>query len=191
MLLFPKQLCGEVHIIQEDVPLRTPRGVVVGKLAPLRNSQANSMSSTRHSCEEGNDSDVMSEGSYESERSATERRPHQYALVSSHSSEVYDESISSDDERSEEFYECQSERSPLYNYTRPVQLGLNKQKAGDNPGVEKRLFSYKQPNRVGWGKHSIARFHDVPSAFWPSWVYRMYDSYVLARKAAGKVVLSF
>ncbi|XP_042057551.1 uncharacterized protein LOC121802061 [Salvia splendens] len=179
-------LCGEVHIIQEDVPLRTPREVA-GKLAPLRNSQANSMSSTRHSCEEGNDSDVMSEGSYEREVSATERRPHQYALVSSHSSEVYDESISSDDERSEEFYECQSERSPLDNHTRPVRLGLNKQKADDSAGVGKRLFLYKQPsNRVGWGKHSIARFRDVPRAFWPSWVYRMYDSYVLARKAADR-----
>ena len=183
-----EQLCGEVHIIQEDVPLRTPREAV-GKLAPLRNSQANSVPSTRHSCEEGNDSDVMSEGSFESELSATERRLHHYALVSSNRSEVYDESISSDDERSERFYECQSERSPLDNHTRPVWLGLNKENDDGNPGVRKMPFSYMQHSKkAGWGKHSIASFRDVSRAFWPSWVYSMYDSYVLARKAAGKVV---
>lgn len=171
------------------MPLRTPREAV-GQLAPLKSSQANSMSCNRHSCEEGNDSDVMSEGSFEGELSSTERRLHHYALVSSHSSEVYDESISSDDERSERFYECQSEISQIDNYTRPVRLGLNKQNADDSPGVGKRSFSYMQPsNRVGWRKQSVAQFRDVPKAFWPGWVYRMYDSYVLARKAAGKVVL--
>ncbi|XP_041990596.1 uncharacterized protein LOC121741773 [Salvia splendens] len=179
-------LCGEVHIIQEDVPLRTPREAV-GKLAPLRNSQANSVPSTRHSCEEGNDSDVMLEGSFESELSATERRLHHYALVSSNSSEVYDESISSDDERSERFYECQSERSPLDNHTRPVRLGLNKENDDGNPGVRKMPFSYMQHSKkAGWGKNSVASFRDVSRAFWPSWVYSMYDSYVLARKAADR-----
>ncbi|KAH6831147.1 ATP-dependent protease La domain protein [Perilla frutescens var. hirtella] len=180
-------LCGEVHIIQEDVPLRTPREAV-GKLAPLRNSKPNSMSCTRHSCEEGNDSDAMSEGSFESELSSAERRLHHYALVSSRSSEVYDDSISSDDERSERFYECQSERYPLDNYTRPVHLGPTKQNADDISRVGKRPFpSYMQPsNKVGWGKHSLAQLRDVPKAFWPGWVYRMYDSYVLARKAADR-----
>lgn len=185
MVVVSIQHCGEVHIIQEDVPLRTPREAV-GKLAPLKYSQANSMSCIRQSCEEGNDSDVMSEGSFESELSSTERRLHHYALVCSHSSEVYDESISSDDERSERFYECQSERSPLG----PARLGLNKQNADVSPVVGKRSISYMQPsNKVGLGKHSIAQFRDVPRAFWPGWVYHMYDSYVLARKAAGKVVL--
>ncbi|XP_057775946.1 uncharacterized protein LOC130994856 [Salvia miltiorrhiza] len=174
--------CGEVYIIQEDVPLRTPREAV-GKLDPLRNYQA----TIHHSCEEGNDSDVMSEGSFESELSSTERRLHHNVLVSSHNSEAYDESISSDDERSERFYECQSERSPLENHARPVRLGLNKQNADNSPGVGKRSISYMQPsNKVGWGKHSVAQFRDVPRAFWPVWVYRMYDSYVLARKAADR-----
>lgn len=178
-------LCGEVHIIQEDVPLRTPREAV-GKLAPLRNnSQPNSIP---HSREEGNDSDAMSEGSFESELSSTERRLHQYALVSSRSSEVYDDSVSSDDERSEQFYECQPERSSLDNYTRPVHLGPNKQNADDSLRVGKRQFpSYMQPShKVRWGKHSLAQHRDVPRAFWPGWVYRMYDSYVLARKAADR-----
>lgn len=180
-----KQLCGEVHIIQEDAPLRTPRAAV-GKLPPLRHSQTNSMSHIPHSSEEGNDSDAMSEGSFESELSSTERRLHHYALVSSRSSEIYDESISSDDERSERYYECQSERSPLDNYMGPAHLGLNKQNADDSPGVGKRSFLYMQPSKkAGWRKHSIAHFRDVPKAFWPGWVYRMYDSYVLARKAAG------
>lgn len=181
-----KQLCGEVHIIQEDAPLRTPRAAV-GKLPPLRNSQINS---THYCCEEGNDSDAMSEGSFESELSSTERRLHHYAIVSSRSSEVYDESISSDDERSERFYECQSERSSLDNSTRSAHLGLNKQNADDSPGVGKRSFPHMQPyKKVGWRKHSVAQFRDVPRAFWPGWVYRMYDSYLLARKAAGNYLL--
>lgn len=180
------------------MPLRTPREAV-GKLAPLRNSQANSISQvtplngshhTRHSCEEGNDSDAMSEGSFESELSSTERRLHHYALVSSRSSDVYDESISSDDEKFERHFEFQPERSPLDNYARSMQLEFNRQNADYSPRVGKRPFSYVQlSNKVGWGKHSIGQLRDVPRAFWPSWVYRMYDSYSLARKVAGKLVL--
>ncbi|KAI3454101.1 hypothetical protein Pfo_010764 [Paulownia fortunei] len=188
-------LCGEVHIIQEDIPLRTPREAV-GKLAPLRNSQASSIlqvaplngsQHTRHSREEGNDSDAMSEGSFESELSATERRLHQYALVSCRGSDVYDESISSDDEKFERHFEFQPERSPLDNFTRSMHSEFNKQNADDSPRVGKRPFSYVQPcNKVGWGKYSIGQLRDVPRAFWPSWVYRMYDSYSLARKVADR-----
>ncbi|KAK6129675.1 hypothetical protein DH2020_036541 [Rehmannia glutinosa] len=185
-------LCGEVHIIQEDVPLRTPREAV-GKLAPLRNNQASSLlqvtpsngsKRTRHISEEGNDSDAMSEGSFESELSSTERRLHHYALVSGRSSDVYDESISSDDER---HLELQPERSPLDNYTSSMHIEYNKQNADDSLRVGKRPFSHGQPrNKIGWGKYSLAQLRDVPRAFWPSWVYRMYDSYALARKVADR-----
>ncbi|KAL0372147.1 UNVERIFIED_CONTAM: protein cereblon [Sesamum calycinum] len=187
-------LCGEVRIIREDMPLRTPREAV-GKLAPLRNSRAsmtqamrlNGSQHTRQSCEEGNDSDAMSEGSFESELSSTERRLHQYALVSGRSSDVYDESVSSDDEKFERHFEIQPERSPLDNYTRSVHSDYNKQNADGSPRVGKRPFSYVQPcNKVGWGKYSIGPLRDVPRAFWPSWVYRMYDSYSLARKVADR-----
>ncbi|KAL0327529.1 UNVERIFIED_CONTAM: protein cereblon [Sesamum angustifolium] len=183
-------LCGEVRIIREDMPLRTPREAV-GKLAPLRNSRAsmtqamrlNGSQHTRQSCEEGNDSDAMSEGSFESELSSTERRLHQYALVSGRSSDVYDESVSSDDEKFERHFEIPPERSSLDNYTRSVHSDYNKQNADGSPRVGKRPFSYVQPcNKVGWGKYSIGPLRDVPRAFWPSWVYRMYDSYSLARK---------
>ncbi|GFQ07011.1 protein cereblon [Phtheirospermum japonicum] len=181
--------CGEVHIIQEDVPLRTPREAV-GKLTPLRNTEAcrlshvipsNGSHRTRHGCEEGNDSD---EGSFESELSSTERRLHRYALVSSRGSDIYDESISSDDEKYDRHFESQPERSPLDNYTRSMHLECRKRNADDSPKIGNR-----PRHNLGWGKHSVARFRDVPRAFWPSWVYRMHDSYLLARKVAGMVAL--
>ncbi|KAL8504057.1 hypothetical protein ACS0TY_022699 [Phlomoides rotata] len=172
-------LCGEVHIIKEDAPLRTPREAV-GGLTPLRNTQR-----THHRCEEGDDSDVMSEGSFESELSSKERRLHHYALASSRSSDVYDESMSSDDEKFERHPE--SERSPFDKYTRSMHLEFSRQNADDSPIIGKSpSLNMRSPNKVRCRKHSVAQLHEVPSAFWPSWVYRMYDSYILARKVADR-----
>lgn len=166
------------------MPLRTPREAV-GKLAPLRNSQ-NSSQRPHHSYEEGNDSDAMSEGSFESELSSTERSLHHYALVSSRNSDANDESISSDDDKFERNFESRPERSPLDNCTRSMHLEFKQKNANDSTRLGKSPFSFAQPcNKVGWGKHSISKLRDVPRAFWPSWVYHMYDSYSLARKAAG------
>ncbi|KAL7112182.1 hypothetical protein ACP275_05G136100 [Erythranthe tilingii] len=163
-------LCGEVHIIQEDIPLRTPRDVC-GKVAPLRNSQASRIVQMTPL----NDSDVMSDGSFESKLSLTERRLHQYALASSRTSDVYDESISSDDEKFERNFDYQSERSTSSEF--------NRKNGDDSPIIGKRPFS----NKVGWGRrHSMSQLRDVPRAFWPNWVYRMYDSYSLARKLADR-----
>ncbi|KAL6547551.1 hypothetical protein OROHE_009256 [Orobanche hederae] len=181
-------LCGEVHIIQEDVPLRTPREAV-DKLAPLRSTKASShlQVTPNGSQHEGNDSDAMSEGSFESELSSAERRLHHYALAASRSSDVYDESISSDEEKSDRYFELQPERSPLYNYTRLMHSEHYKHNADDSPRTGKRSFSHVQPcHRVGWGRHSVAQPRDASRAFWPSWVYRMYDSYLLARKVADR-----
>ncbi|KAL3633485.1 hypothetical protein CASFOL_022247 [Castilleja foliolosa] len=177
--------CGEIRIIQEDVPLRTPREAV-GKLAQLRNTEAFRLSQSIpsngswcvHTCEEGNDSD---EGSFESELSSTERRLHHYALISSRGSDAYDESISSDDDKHDRHFESQPDGSLLDNYKRSMHLERRKRNADDSLKIENRLR-----HNLGWGKHSVARFRDVPRAFWPSWVYRMHDSYLLARKVADR-----
>lgn len=130
----------------------------------------------------------MSEGSFESELSSTERRLHHYALVSSRNFDVYDESMGSDDEKFERHSE--SERSPFDNYTRSMHLEFSRQSADDSPIIGKSPSSHmRSSNKVGCSKHTIAQLREVPRAFWPSWVYRMYDSYVLARKVAGKVAL--
>ncbi|KAL3844200.1 hypothetical protein ACJIZ3_001603 [Penstemon smallii] len=181
-------LCGEVRIIEEDLPSRTPREAV-GKLAPLRNSlqvkPLNVSQPNHHSCEEGNDYDAMSEGSFEGELSSAERRLHHSAIASSYSSDIYDESISSDDEKFDRHAKFQLERSPLEDYTRSMQLEYNKENPDTSVRVGKKVLSDEKPcNKIGCGKYSISQLRDVPRAFWPSWVYRMYDSYLLARKAA-------
>ncbi|KAL3500617.1 hypothetical protein ACH5RR_039710 [Cinchona calisaya] len=76
---------GEVQIIQEDSPLKTPREAV-GRLAPLMNLRS-TLYYPRASCFvgwHGNDSDAMSEESLESELSLHERGLHQSALFSSY-----------------------------------------------------------------------------------------------------------
>lgn len=136
--------------------------------------------------EDSNDSDSMSEGSFEGELSSMERRLHQHALVSSHSSDVYYGSPSSDDEKFEQNSKFQAETSPLYNYTCSSHSEGKKQNVDDCLRVGQRPISdFHLYSKVGWGKHSLSRIRDVPKAFWPSWVYSMYDSYLLARKVAG------
>lgn len=98
--------CGEIQIIQEDTPLRTPRDAV-GRLIPLRRSQAgagvklqaksSNVSPMEHyGCGNGNDSDAMSEESFEGRLSSGERRLHRSAIVSNIGENMSDESTSSD-----------------------------------------------------------------------------------------------
>ncbi|XP_051129638.1 uncharacterized protein LOC127250401 [Andrographis paniculata] len=182
-------LCGQVHIIEEDTPLRTPREAV-GRLAPLRNSLAKNISRktpldgsqhTGRDSYEGIDSDTMSEGSFEGELSSTERRLHRYALVSSHGSDIYDETSSSDDEKFEHHLELQAGPSPLDNYTRSVHSEYSKQNADDCKVGKRPLSNVQLCN-----KYTLNQLRDAQTAFWPSWVYNMYDAYSLARRLADR-----
>ncbi|GER32528.1 ATP-dependent protease La domain-containing family protein [Striga asiatica] len=184
-------LCGEVHIIQEDVPLRTPREAV-GKLAPLRNTKArchlqvmtpsNGSQHGRLGYEEGNDSD----GSFESELSSAERGLHRYALVSSHGLGAYDGAMSSDDENNDCHFQLRLEGSSLASYTRSIKFEHEIQYANESHRSGKSPFYVQPSHRLGRGKCSVAHLRDAPRAFWPSWVYRMYDSYLLARRVADR-----
>lgn len=186
--------CGEVQIIREDLPLRTPQEVV-GKLAPLRNLQTSSIWSTPslkesqlndRSCGEGNDYDAMSEGSFESELSSAEKSLHQSALASC-CPNVNDESMSSDEENFVQQSEFHPEMSGLDIYLRSMHSEHNKQSLHASPYVGKRNFSGVQHHyKAKWDKRSISLLRNVPGAFWPSWVYNMFDSYSLARKAADR-----
>ncbi|CAI9755667.1 unnamed protein product [Fraxinus pennsylvanica] len=175
-------LVGEVQIIREDLPLRTP-WEAVGKLAPLKNLQIGGISKVRpltgsqanpNNYEDGNDSDALSDGSFEMLLTETERKLHQSGLCSCYGSDTIDESTSSDGEKFGQDLECQPGRPQLDN--------------GDaSPGVGKTGFLDVQPcNRVDQEKYPISHLRDVPRAFWPGWVYRMYDSYSLAQKAADR-----
>ncbi|KAA8525237.1 hypothetical protein F0562_007092 [Nyssa sinensis] len=150
--------CGEIQIIQEDLPLRTPRDAV-GQLAPLRNLGAGGLSQTpsfnssqaKQFGYDEDDSDAISEESFESELSLTERRLHQSAIVTCYGSS----------HRGGE----RSENAALR--------------------TSEKFISGRQSCKAGGQKRdSVSRMHEVPRAFWPFWVYRMYDSYCLAQRVA-------
>lgn len=155
------QPCGEIQIIQEDSPLRTPRDVV-GRLAPLRNfHSASAFQAKLHGHEnEGDNSDALSEDSFTSELSLTERRLHESALASSScGSDLNDDSTSGENAN--------------------LEIG------------NKVISDRQTCRGVGWRKDSVSRFREVPRASWPAWVYRMYDSYCLAQQVAGNLTQRF
>lgn len=158
--------CGEIQIIEEDIPLRTPRDAV-GRLNPLKNFsiRSNGQQSLNRYCRNrtSQNSDSMSEDSFESELSFTEKLLHQSALASSYYGSQSDlESTSSggdDDERSV--------------YCSPVgSLDLS-----DERRREKKLLLEGKSLQLN-------RLREVPRTFCPHWVYRMYDSYCLAQRVA-------
>ncbi|XP_052170700.1 uncharacterized protein LOC127786946 [Diospyros lotus] len=153
--------CGEVQIIQEDLPLRTPRDAV-GQLAPLRNLRpppTDCSRTKRHRYgNEDDDSGATSDESFESELSLTERGLHRYATISCYASDSDDEKIVGESK-------------------------LQLDKFPSKGSMRKILISKTQSQKV---RRKRDRFYEVPRAFWPYWVYRMHDSYCLAQKAADK-----
>lgn len=179
--------CGEIQIVKEDLPLRTPREAV-GRLTPLSIFRSNVHSqippinrsrADQYGFGNENDSDAMSEESFESELSPTERRLHQSALVSC---DMLDESASSDDENIDQQFRIQPARSPFDSFRRSFSTGKNQ----EVDGVKLALGKRSMPTDNTWKKYSLNQFREAPRAFLPSWVYQMYDSYSLAQRAAGR-----
>lgn len=144
--------CGEIQIIEEDLPLRTPRDAV-GQLPPLKNLSHSKSKLPFHKNQDHDDSDAMSDDSFEGELSLTERKLHTSALVSSYSSRLFGESTSSDDEKEKTV--C---------------------KSGNTRNNEDMWRGAKREN------HSVRGFKECPRAYWPNWVYQMHDSYCLAQR---------
>ncbi|KAH7840900.1 hypothetical protein Vadar_023083 [Vaccinium darrowii] len=179
--------CGEVQVIQEDLPLRTPRDAV-GRLAPLRNlcappPHASQAKHVAHRYED-DDSDAISEESFERELSLTERRLHQSAVLPHYGCDMIDMSNTSDDEK----LVCESvEKSNLSDSISSFYPEGDRRSEKDCLDRGEKLISGRQSRKwVGWKKASVNRLREVPRAFWPYWVYRMQDSYCLAQKAADK-----
>ncbi|KAG2298743.1 hypothetical protein Bca4012_010234 [Brassica carinata] len=177
--------CGEVHIVEEDVPLRTPRDAF-GKLVPISNLRAPSHSSTMALSASFRDTDEMSvassEESFESALSPSEKRLH-YSAVDS----IMDDWTSSDDD---EVVSTSGGSNPFS--SRSVRCLASRQ---DDEREDGRSAESKTPvskgkcqmqNRLtSFRKNTdLNRFRMAPRAFWPFWVYRMYDSYHLAQRAA-------
>ncbi|XWS70302.1 hypothetical protein CRYUN_Cryun03dG0036300 [Craigia yunnanensis] len=175
--------CGEIQIIEEDVPFRTPRDAYA-KLVPLSNLQSQQMLSLNASSHRGgneeNDSEANSEESFESELSQTERRIHQSAIGASYESDRMNESTSSDDDNKLSESDNQSGSPCLNNSSFIGSSPSNHEKQIRNAGLG---IGTKSMGRKVAGPRSHLSC-TVSRAFWPNWVYRMYDSYCLAQKAA-------
>ncbi|XVE97601.1 hypothetical protein REPUB_Repub03eG0033400 [Reevesia pubescens] len=172
--------CGEIKIIEEDVPFRTPRDAYA-KLVPLSNLQSQQILSLDASSHGGgNEENDSEEESFESELSQTERRIRHSAIGSCHESDKMDESTSSDDDNKLSESENQS-GSPCLND--PSFIGSSpsnheKQIRNAGLGIQRKSMARKVAGPMSHLSCTVSR------AFWPYWVYRMYDSYCLAQKAA-------
>ncbi|XP_022732300.1 uncharacterized protein LOC111286548 isoform X2 [Durio zibethinus] len=175
--------CGEIQIIEEDVPFRTPRDAYA-KLAPLSNLRSQQMPSLNASSlgggNEENDSEANSEESFESELSQTERRIHQAAIGSSYESDRTDESLSSNDDDKLSESDDQSESPCLNDSSFILSSPSNHEKQIRNAGLG--IGTKSMARKVSRPRSHPSR--TVSRAFWPYWVYQMYDSYCLAQKAA-------
>lgn len=116
-----------------------------------------------------NDSEANSEESFEIGLSPAEKRIHQSAVTSCCGYDVIDESTSSDEDKFES--EIKRTKSHISDYG-----------CSSTPGEQSLKGEGSRNRRKNAG---LSHFSKVPRAFWPYWVYRMYDSYCLAERAAG------
>ncbi|XVF35404.1 hypothetical protein REPUB_Repub18cG0142500 [Reevesia pubescens] len=171
--------CGEIQIIQEDVPFRTPRDAYA-KLVPLSNLRSQEMLSLTASSHGGGNEENDSEESFESELSQTERRIHQSAIGACYESDRTDESTSSDDDNRLSELDNQSGSPYLNDFSFIGSSPSNHEKQIRNAGLG--IGTKSMARKVAGPRSHLSC--TVSRAFWPNWVYRMYDSYCLAQKAA-------
>ncbi|XP_038885491.1 protein cereblon isoform X1 [Benincasa hispida] len=184
--------CGEVQIIQEDLPLRTPRDAF-GDLAPRSTVQRHSLScalasytscSRSFTSRDEDDSASNSEESFERELSLRERKIHQAAIDSSESC--------SDEEISGSEAEHQHAMSHLNDSDSVGSMHSDCEKENEKPASDigksstsARESSERKELKRCQRNSSFNLMHRASKAFWPYWVYSMYDSYCLAQKAAA------
>ncbi|XP_054788639.1 uncharacterized protein LOC129294361 isoform X2 [Prosopis cineraria] len=185
--------CGEIQIIEEDLPSRTPKDALV-KLAPLSNLPHNrgiSHMASNFSCTKLHGSknvDDDSDGSFESFEdglSPMERRIHQSIIGSGHDHDIMDESSSSDYEECRHESDQEIRCSLNDDMTRSLLSDRGKRAVNIDwiGGSCSTSGSGKKPCKME--ACASANFsHGIPRAFWPHWVYRMFDSYCLAQRAA-------
>ena len=186
------------------MPLRTPRDAFE-KLAPLNNlpsrhpdtSHSSIPYAKRHRYgDKDSASESNSEESFDSELSLAEMRMHHSAIDSCYGYDTIDESTSSDDDK----FVCESElqlgNSHLNVPIGSTQLDCERRNKKASSGMRNKFFSGSQScKRKGLKEGQMVtklnRSYGVSRAFWPYWVYRMYDSYHLAQRAAGNLTLLY
>ncbi|KAI4377644.1 hypothetical protein MLD38_015240 [Melastoma candidum] len=162
--------CGEVQIIHEDFPLRTPNDAF-GKLPSSSYLGINQFSGTYPSeylhgkllasAGESDGSDDHSEESFETALSLPEQTLH-HSLI-----EINMDRLDRDDIASS--------------------AGLKSKFVNASGHSERNFTSARQSCSSSFSlsqRRYANRHHGVSKAFWPYWVYRMYDSYCLAQRIA-------
>lgn len=148
---------------------------------------ASRVKSHRHENED-EDSEVFSEFS------PSEMRFHPSANDSCHGYDMVDESTSSDDDK----FVCESEfESGRSHDNEPAGSSHDEdEKRSDEAGVgtAKRSISVQHCcTGTKWERGRLISdlnwVRRAPRAFWPYWVYSMYDSYCLGQRAAGNFSL--
>ncbi|KAI4380145.1 hypothetical protein MLD38_006367 [Melastoma candidum] len=184
--------CGEVQIIHEDLPLRTPDDAF-GKLP---SSSYLGINSGTHPSEyphvkllasagEDDGSDDHSEESFESALSLPERTLHHSLIGACYESDSKDGSTCSDDDE----LQCDSEinMDMLDHDGIASSVELKSKFVNASCHSERNLTSARQSCSSSFSlsqRRPADRHHGVSKAFWPYWVYRMYDSYSLAQRVA-------
>lgn len=169
---------GEIQIIEEDLPLRTPRDAF-GKLAPLSNmpcsqgvshtlSPKYSHVKMQRSKNEESDSEPNSEESFESELSLLERKVHLSVVGSSYVHDTMDESANDSDVK----FMDKSDQE--------IRSNLDSQTGNCSTSGKQSLK--EEHNRCT----NICAYPScrISKAFLPHWAYQMFDSYFLAQRAA-------
>ncbi|KAG6598767.1 Protein cereblon, partial [Cucurbita argyrosperma subsp. sororia] len=185
--------CGEVQIIQEDLPLRTPRDAF-GELTPRSTVQHHSLScalASYTSCsrsftsgDEEDNSASISEESFARELSLRERKIHQAAIDSRES--CSDEVITGAEAKHQRAMSHLNDSDSVGS----VHSVHEKENGKSVPDIGKSSTSAWESSERKELKRcrrnsSFTLMHGVSKAFWPYWVYSMYDSYCLAEKAAA------
>lgn len=184
------------------MPLKIPKDAC-GKSGPVRNLRAHrhshmlppSSGSSHGYGGRDDESEAGSEESFESALSPTEKRIHHSVVDPYYDYDMMDELTSSDDDRVSES-DIQSSRSCQNNSASRRSSLFDNDSQIEDVGLEIRKDSMAQ-RRCHRGEGSTSsqkvadlnQFRRVPKAFWPFWVYRMYDSYYLAQRAAGTFAL--
>lgn len=167
---------AEVQIIQEDTPLRTPRDAF-GQLASVNNSRKISSSAKQLNYEEAENSlECMSGENTDSDHSDTCMRTCTSSSSSPNQYRKTYETSSSDEElileRSQKFDNSDKHRD---------------QKTRKTDKLDFDSIKSSPPSNLRRDRHTIKHakiMKGAPVAFWPWWVYKMYDSYALASRAA-------
>ncbi|PNY10055.1 protein cereblon [Trifolium pratense] len=154
---------GEIQIIEEDLPLRTPRDAF-GKSTSSSNILCRRVKV--HALNGENDSEANLDEGFKSKFSSIERKTHLSVIGCGSASDTINVAANSSNVN--------------FMHKSDQEMGSNL-----DLSIENCSTSGKQSSEEGFNRClKNIRSHKISNAFLPHWVYRMYDPYWLAQRAA-------